>query len=142
MGAAAKTPKAVVQIMLAVAYDKSNAAPDAIVEHEQLKYREHFEAIAKARKIDALTSVWKLLSEGLSLEEFERRGFGQAIRSKARALLLSEQRRAGNTGAGAAVDSLMDKYTSGGVLPPRVGQAAVSPSAEEKPNKRSRKKAL
>lgn len=47
MSAAEKTPKAVVQLMLAVAYGKSNAAPDAIVDHGQIRLKSQFEDLVR-----------------------------------------------------------------------------------------------
>ncbi len=121
-------------------------APEALFEHEQLKYAANFETIAKARTVDALTNIWKLLAEGITAAEFEHRGYGQAIRSKARALILSAQRKSGNTAAGITTDALLAQYTSGGVLPPRPGQSTtpVAPVAtvDEPKRKRSKKAAV
>lgn len=120
--------------------------PTALVEHEQLGRLEFFDSIAKATKIDALTNIWKLLCADITAAEFERRGYGFAIRRRASALLLKEQRKAGNGAAGITADASLERLIEVGELPPRPGQVIrpAAPAAKEdepaaKP-KRSRKK--
>jgi hypothetical protein len=147
MGAAAKTPKSVVQLMLAVAYDKSNAAPDTIVDHEQIWLKSQFEAIASARTISALNAMWKTLSADHSPEEFERIGYGTAIRKQAHSVLFREFKRdvPHRNGAGAGAKEKLESLINNGELPPRPGQVLKPTTADDassaKPKKRSRKKA-
>lgn len=146
MGAAEKTPKAVVQLMLAVAYDKSDAAPDAIVDHEQIRLKSQFEAIASARSISALNAMWKTLSADRSPEEFERIGYGTAIRKQAHNVLFREYARsaASRNGAGAGAKERLESLINNGELPPRPGQVLKPTIADEATTtkaKRSRKKA-
>lgn len=144
---AAKTPKAVTQLALAVATEKTTAAPESIVEHEQIRLNSQFEAIAKARSISALRSMWETLLSGHSPEEFERIGYGTAIRKQAYGILFREYARDAShrNGAGAGAKEKLEKLINCGDLPPRPGQVIVPPEKPEETTapkaKRTRKKA-
>lgn len=129
-----KTPKAVVQLLLATAGEstKPAAAPDAIIDHEQIRRREQFEAIAKGRNVAALSTMWRTLLEGMSAHEFERCGYGQAIRRRAREALLAEGRKGNKNGAGDYADSMMRRYIAAGELPPRPGDVVDPPKPAPK----------
>lgn len=129
-----KTPKAVTQLLFATAMEstKPAAAPDAIIDHEQIRRREQFEAIAKARTVEALSTMWRTLLEGSNALEFERCGYGQAIRRRAREVLLAEGRKAGNGAAGISADSALERLILAGDLPPRPGQIVDPPKPAPK----------
>lgn len=150
MGAAkeAKTPKAVIQLALAVAFDKSAATPETIVDHEQIRRAPHFEAIAKARDCGALESMWKLLSEGVTAEEFERLGYGTAIRRRALDVLRKKYEKDASlkATAGDRAKRMLESLINTAALPPRPGQVITPPakkdeSATTTKAKRARKKA-
>ena len=129
-----KTPKAVTQLLFATAMEsaKPAAAPDAIIDHEQIRRREQFEAIAKARTVEALSTMWRTLLEGSNAHEFERCGYGQAIRRRAREVLLAEGRKGNKNAAGDYADSVMQKLILAGDLPPRPGQIVDPPKPAPK----------
>lgn len=154
MGAAEqKTPKAVLQLMLAVATAQSSPAPESIVEHEQILRKSQFEAIASARSTDALTTMWRTLLTDMSAEEIERVGYGKAIRHQAHEVLLRRFKKDIETrnSAGHRASSSLERLIESGDLPPRPGQVVVpAPKNAEKSDaadssatkaKRSRKKA-
>lgn len=144
---AAKTPKAVIQLALAVATEKTAAAPESIVEHEQIRLKSQFEAIAKARSISALRSMWQTLLDGRTGEEFERIGYGAAIRKQALRVLENEEKKGtyGRTDWGMNSKRRLELAINCGDLPPRPGQVIVPPAKPEETTapkaKRSRKKA-
>ena len=129
-----KTPKAVIQPLLATAGEstKPAAAPDAIIDHEQIRRREQFEAIAKGRNVAALSTMWRTLLEGMGAHEFERCGYGQAIRRRAREVLLAEGRKARNGAAGISADAGLERLILAGELPPRPGQVVDPPKPAPK----------
>lgn len=121
---------------------------ESIVAHEQIASAANFEHIAKAKDVGSLTNAWKTLADGITAEEFERRGYGLAIRRRARAVLLKEQHKAGNGAAGVTADAALERLIREGELPPRPGQVIDPPEPTTADNvtpiskaKRSRKKA-
>ena len=72
---AAKTPKAVIQLLLAVATDKSthSAGVDRRPRADS-QAEAQFEAIAEARKISALSAMWERRAD-CSGDEFEQIGW-------------------------------------------------------------------
>ncbi len=151
--ASSKTPKAMTALLFAQAAESTPSAtpaPETIVDHEQIAKRSQFEAIAKANSIDALSMMYRTLLEGLSSAEFERIGYGTAIRARAHVVLHRKAARnpADKNAAGVIAKEQLEKHIKLGSLPPRPESMRVAGSSESvsmsveveaKPAKRARR---